>query len=231
MIYLYYGSDLAASRREFLRYKAGFPEGDVVSLSEDTKPAELISVLSCAPLFSSERNLTLEFFSASSPLLKDKNLSDYLSHLPSSSNLAFWVGTDLPESSVFLKTLKKLKAEIFQFKGKKAGSVFPFLTALLSGSRKSAYWELLKLLRDEQNEFFILTMITWQIRQLLTYLYNPKSPSIPAYTKSSLSRLSGRFSISQVEGIYRHLHRVDVKSKSGGDLVFELFKFVETVNE
>ncbi|MEK7611061.1 MAG: hypothetical protein AAB486_01645 [Patescibacteria group bacterium] len=230
MITLFYGPDLSSSRQEFLRFKAEFAPAEVVSLPEDTKAVAILAALETSPLFGPHRLFTIESFSGKVPLFKDSYFLDYLPRLPEGSAIVFWVGEGLLESSLFMKTLRSLKADVRQFKEKKAGSVFPFLAALLSGNRAAAYRDLISLIREEQNGFYILTMIAWQLRQLLTFCYDPRSPLISSFGRSSLSAIAKRYPVSRLEALYRRLHRTDRESKSGGDINFELFKFVETVN-
>lgn len=231
MINLFYGADLSSSRREFLRFKEGFSPAEVTLLSEDAKVISLLAALQATPLFGSRRLFTIESFSGKTALLKDTSFLEYLPRLPKEVTLGIWVGENLLESSLFLKALRKMKADVSLFKEKKGGSVFPFLASLLSGNRAAAYRDLTTLIREEQNEFYILTMIAWQLRQLLLYSYDPRSPLISSYSRTALSNIAKRYSLSRLEELYRSLHQVDRKSKSGSDINFELFKFVETINE
>lgn len=230
MITLFYGPDLSASRRAFLKFKGEFDSAEVTTLPEDTKVISILAALQATPLFGSRRLFTIESFSGKISLFKDNSFLDYLPYLPEEVNLGVWVGEGLLESSLILKTLRKLGANIHQFKEKKAGSIFPFLAALLSGNRAAAYRELITLVREEQNEFYILTMIAWQLRQLLIFCYDPRSPLISSFGRNALSTIAKRYPLPRLEELYRQLHQVDRESKSGGDVNFELFRFVETVN-
>lgn len=228
MIFLFYGPDLVASREALLKLRDNYLPGETISLSEDLPLGELQNSLVVTPFFSREKLVLVETASEKSPLLKNDGFFTLLGSKPGSTHVAVWVGGNLNSKGTVLKNFQALRSETQFFSAGPARNVFPFLTALIRKQRSRSLGELRALRCEGNNDFYLLTMIVWQLRALIRYASGDLKPS--AFQRPALEAAKGLFSSADLTQIYRDIYRADLGSKTGQkDLSLELFWLVERI--
>jgi DNA polymerase III delta subunit len=162
MIYLFHGDDVGASRQALLDLRKNYP-ADAVSVFEaqDLDSDELLRVLDTPAMFSEKRLIILEGKPPQS-VVNNPQLS-----VSGSATLAFWVREPLKASDKLLKWVRERDGEIRQFRERVPQHVFGFLDALGYKKRQKAFLELHRLLERGESPVYLLTMIVWQIRNLI----------------------------------------------------------------
>ncbi len=228
MIFLLYGDDLNASRQALLKIKGGYDPSEIFSLDDSKSLDELRNILSLTPFFAPEKLVVLEVPSEKSQLLNDDAFFTILGDKPLSSHVVVWLGGNLNSRSRIIKQLQELKAETRLFSGIPEKKVFPFLSALIRKQRARSFRELNALRLEGQNEHYLLTMIVWQLRQLMRFIDGNFKPS--PFQRPDLEAARKTFSPSDVANLYLQVYLADLEGKTGrSDLALNIYWLVERI--
>jgi len=162
MIILLHGENVSASREALVELKKNY-SADSVSVFDVKKfdADEFIRACQTPSLLSDRRLIVIEGKLPSSPHLLIS------SSLPSTTDVIFWLGEELKPSGKLFKQVKELGGQIRVFKEVVPKHVFCFLDALGYKNKQKAFLELHRLLDQGESPLYLLTMIEWQVRNLL----------------------------------------------------------------
>lgn len=135
------------------------------------------------------------------------NLQFTICNLQFAGTLILWFDYELPKSKVLEYT--KLGAQILYFPESKEITVFPFLDLLANNSQK-AFLELEKLKKGGFDIFYLLTMSSYLLRNLVATPNN-----VPQFVKDKLQRQRKNFNLEQITSIYKSMIEIEFKIKSG----------------
>ncbi len=227
MLYLLHGEDVGASREALLELKKSY-SSDSISVFDAKKLGadEFTRVYETPSLLSDRRLVIVE---GKTPTIQP------FSHLTvsSSTDVVFWLGEELKSSNKLFKQIKELGGQIRHFKPVVPKHVFGFLDALGYKNKKKCFLELHRLLDQGESPVYLLTMMVWQIRNLLRVkLYNeggPKPKMNPFVLRKAQSQMKN-FEEEELVGIFKNLLDAEVKLKTTQiDPVLVLDRLVSSV--
>lgn len=163
MILLLHGENTSASRQALIDLKKDYsPDSVSVFDAKDFDEDDFVRACKTPPLLSDRRLIIIEG-------------KPQLSTIPGSTDLVFWIGDELKPSDKLVKLVKELGGQVRVFKEAIPKHVFGFLDALSYKNKKRAFLELHRLLDQGEAPLYLLTMITWQVRNLLNVKCLPAS--------------------------------------------------------
>jgi DNA polymerase III delta subunit len=178
MLYLLHGENISASRQALVDLKKNY-SADSVSVFDAKKfdADEFVRACETPSLLSDRRLLVVEnklppatisrLFapsdSSSANLIQFNNLTIY-----PSIDLVFWLSEELKPSNKLFKLVKEAGGQIRRFRPTIPKHVFGFLDALGYKNKQKALLELHRLLDQGESPIYLLTMIVWQVRNLLS---------------------------------------------------------------
>lgn len=207
MIFLFHGEDAAASRDALVKLKNRYDPDAVVSFdAAKVERDAFFTVLESVPLFAEKGLVAVE---------GELTRFDAFPSARSSADIAFWSGTELSASSKLLKFVKDRKGEVKNFKEIIPRNIFTFLDALSSRDKRKSFLECHRLLDAGEAPLYILTMIAWQMRNLLCFkLSSPHLPKLKPFVRGKLSRQAPNFAEKELVGIMRRILLSDVALKT-----------------
>ena len=227
MLYLLHGENVSASRQALLDLKKNY-SSDSISVFDAKKfdADEFTRVYETPSLLSDRRLIVIE---GKTPTIQPFNRLT----ISSSTDLIFWIGEQLKPSNKLFKLVKELGGQIRAFKPALPKHVFGFLDALGYKNKKKSFLELHRLLDQGESPVYLLTMIVWQIRNLLRVrLYNhpaitsrdacigerynnggPKPKMNPFVLRKATSQVKN-FEGEELVGIFRRLLKAEVALKT-----------------
>lgn len=226
MLFLLHGSDTSSSRQALLDLKKNYtPDSINVFDAKNFDPHELVRVCETPAMLSDRRLVILEGkFSLST-------VNDQLSTVPPTTDLVFWTEEELKPSSKLVKLVRDSGGQIRLFKEKIPKHVFGFLDALGYKNKKKAFLELHRLLDQGDAPLYLLTMIVWQVRNLLrTQSAKGKVQSLHPYVFRKLKQQVKNFTADELSEIFRILLDAEVKLKTSRlDSVLILDQLVDKI--
>lgn len=213
MIYLLHGEDVGASREALIELKKNY-SSDSVSIFDAKKfDADEFTRAYETPSLLSDRRLVIIEGKLPSSTINHQQLT-----ISNTADLVFWLGEELKSSHKLFKLVKELGGQIRPFKPTIPKHVFGFLDALGYKNKQKSFLELHRLLDQGESPIYLLTMIVWQIRNLLRVkLYNnggePKPKMNPFVLRKAQSQVKN-FGEEELVGIYRKLLDAEIKLKT-----------------
>ena len=217
MIYLFHGEHQGASRQALTELKKNYPSS-AVSIFEaaSVDPWELFRSLKTPALFSPKRLIILEGKPALELL---ERLDVGANNAEVTADLAIWVGEELKPSDQLWRWIKEKGGTIKLFRHTVPQHVFGLLDALSFKQQKKALLELHRLLARGESPFFLLSMINWQLRNLLWVKFAPSGkgalPKISPYVLKKLRASQNKFQSVELIRLYKKLLEAELKLKTG----------------
>ncbi len=200
-IFVYHGSGLTAISNAISKIKATFPPEAISEINgKNSSIDQAIMNVSTPGLFAEKRLLILENYT------EKVDVSDLKDD--SSTTVVFRFNKQLPATSVFLKSVKKLPSQIQEFSEADEISIFPFLDLL--GEKKSAAFGQFEKVYAEYGGQYILTMLYYFYRRTIVI---PKKT--PSFALQKLERQKRNFPLQKLTELYSYTLETDFKIKSG----------------
>lgn len=209
MFYLLHGTDVNSSRQALLDLKRKY-SSDSISTFDAMKldMDEFIRACETLPMLSERRLVILEGKPST------MQLSSRLT-LPTTTDLVFWTDEELKSSNKLLKLVKEAGGQIRLFREKVPRHVFGFLDALGYKNKRKAFLELHRLLDQGEAPLYLLTMIVWQIRNLLNVKFqNSNVKKMNPYVLRKVQNQVKKFEGDELVEIFRNLLDAEVKLKT-----------------
>lgn len=148
-----------------------------------------------------------------------KNVRDYIEVLkeaPKETTVVVVSNKALTKSNAFIKSAKGLGAKVLENNEVPKSNVYKFIDAVFEKNKKKSYRELTNLLQDGEDEFYIFSMIMFNLRNLAMYrLDAPEAKSLAPFIKSKLSKVSKEYDQKKLAEIYDEMYKMDLKMKTG----------------
>lgn len=225
MLFLLHGSDVSSSRQALLEIKKNYsPESVTTFAAEKFDSDELKRVSETPSMFSDRRLVVIEG--------KLPTTGYPLPTIPPATDLIFWIGEELKSSNKLVKLVRDSGGQVRLFRERIPRHVFGFLDALAYKNKKKAFLELHRLLDQGEAPLYLLTMIVWQFRNLLSVKVSTSqsvkgmNPYVLRKAQSQVKNFEGEELIS----IFKDLLNAEVKLKTSNfDPVFILDRLVNTL--
>lgn len=209
MLILLHGENVSSSREALIDLKRNYSP-DSVSVFDTKKFDEdkFARVCETPSMFAERRLVVVE---GKPPTIQP------FSHLAmsSSTDVVFWLGEQLKSSNKLFKLVKDLDGQVRHFRPTIPKHVFGFLDALGYKNKKKALLELHRLLEQGESPVYLLTMIVWQVRNLLKVKSEKlKVKGFHPYVLRKLRSQVNNFEEEELVGIFRGLLDTEVNLKT-----------------
>lgn len=175
---------------------------------------ELSEILNSFGLFSDPPLIVIDVSS-----MGRKNVSKHISLLveaPKETNTIILANKELPKSNAFIKASQELKAKTILSNVIPTSNIFRFIDNLFSKDRKGTYRELAKLIKSDEDPFYIFSMILYGVRNISYLKHNsPNISKIPSFKKRTITNQSKLFSNNDIRELYTHMYYLDKSVKTG----------------
>lgn len=168
---------------------------------EGKDTGEILTNLQSVSLFDTEERL----------IIVENPPEDFTNYTlnPAPCTLIFWFDHEVSDKKPILQSVKKNNGQIAFFPEAKEISVFPFLD-YLGNKDKRAYLEMDKLKKGGLDSQYLITMIFYLLRSLVS-----ANKNAPAFVKQKLARQKRNFSGNDLKDLYKYILETDFKIKSG----------------
>ncbi len=201
MIFVFHGEDQPSLREEFLRLKKDYAGGKFWN-----KPLPQLAVyLHSQSLFGKKEIVVIE----------DPDLGSLKKEF-----LKEWMIGGKDVAIIFSRRLNSFELERFGgarirgFAPRIPKNVFPFLDALVARKKAEALSEAHRLLREGSDLDYLLSMITWQLRNL-TRVKSGSIKGMKSYTIDKLRRFSDKWDEADLREAFSDLLKEDLRRKRG----------------
>lgn len=211
MFYLLHGENTSASRQALIDLKKNYsPDSVSIFDAKNLDFDELTRTLETPAMLAERRLVIIEGKPPAPTMEQFSNVT--ISDL---TDLVFWVGDELKTSDKLFKLVKAADGQVRIFKEAVPKNVFGFLDALGYKNKRRAFLELHRLLDGGQAPLYLLTMITWQIRNLLKIkLQSPDAKKMNPYVLRKVQSQTKNFEEEELVGIFKNILNAETKLKT-----------------
>lgn len=216
MIYLVHGDDFSKTRAAIVNQLKNKDKIDFVLSTESIK--EINRNLNSADLFGKTPAITIDITGTDKALLE--SLIDLFKDLDSGEiekrTIIVFSAKPLPKTNALVKVVAELKIKNIEFDTFPQSNVFNFVDALFNKNRVKAYKEYQNLKSDNQDDFYIFSMILWELRNIAQVKFTEvqdikMSPNVLSKSKNHAEL----FSEEQVIKLFDHMYQTDMQVKTG----------------
>lgn len=164
MVYLVHGENYSYSRKiiSSQQKKLGVETKTEVDL-EDVTPEQLKALCTYFDIFGTPPFIVFNISKAGR-----QNLEPYtkiITDVPQETTLIILSSKDLSSTNIFVKEAKNLGINVVRNQKIPESNIFRFIDALYKGNRFLTYKELSKLIKEDQDPFYIFSMILYGARK------------------------------------------------------------------
>ena len=216
MIYILHGDNLPKSRDFILDLERSL--GDCAKFefrALDTLSEKIEEVGLSVDMFGRPKLIVIDISGAGRMNLtgyKDvaKRISDY-------ANVVILSGSELTKGNEFIKSSQEIGAKIIINKTPATSNIFAFVDAVVAKNRSLSYLELKNLLLSGEDDIYLLTMLTYGLRNLSYAKFKSEAFSkIPPFAKNKVQSATSKYSEVGIKEIYKYFYDLDLKAKTGG---------------
>lgn len=213
MVSLLHGEDTVASRRFLLSLRNSFQEGPVYEFNGESLP-EFVRLSDGRDFFSPRKLVIVEFFKQSIP--KQIPYLQYLTGKPETTEVIFWVGSELSARCELLITGQRQGWRVKNFKGFNRRYVFDFVDAVFSRNSVLAFKSFCSILSRNENLFGIISLIVQRLRLLLWSKTNVSFfTNLKPFVRSRVEKQAALFSVEELVEALEKCSQVDSEIKVG----------------
>jgi DNA polymerase III delta subunit len=215
MIYLVHGEDVPKTRALIVNQQKKLKVETKTELEiNDTTPQTLESSIMSRSLFGDAPFILLDVTKAGR-----KKMDEYIEVLKKTSKdttVIIVAYKDLPKTNAFIKSQNALKLKIIKNEKIPSSNVFRFLDALADKSRKRTYRELSKLIKEDQDEMYLIAMVQYMFRNLAYGIFkSPQFNKINPYVKNKTKAQLKNFTQPEIKNLYNEIYNIDKNTKTG----------------
>ncbi len=210
MIYVLHGENTVLSRDFVLDLKRSNNAVLIEYQPQEASLDEITSKYFSVGLFAEKLAILID-------VTKDKTLDfpalgEALKKAKSPNILVFLSRATIPKTHPLLK----FGFDVKEFKEKFNASIFNFLDALFEKRKNDAYKELHSLISSGTDEFEILSMVSYGIRNISYEVYESSaSKNLHPFVKRKTSIQAKKYDKTQISGIFDFLYHFDLSAKTG----------------
>lgn len=215
MIFVIHGDNFSRTRKVVteLQQKLGVTNKQEADINNIT-PQQLKEMCGSYDLFSTPPFVVIDISGAGR-----KNLSEYMEVLkavPPEVNVVIQSNKELSKANIFIKNASGLKAKTVLSNIEPTSDVFKLIDALFTRNRKNTYKELRNLLNDDAEPYYILTMISYGLRNLAYAVTgSPLLNKMHPFAKSKALTQAKNYDENRLKELYALLYKTDKDMKTG----------------
>lgn len=188
----------------------------------DTTPPKFLDSARTFDIFQKPPFIVLRFAKSDDASLYYAVLKD----IPKETKVVLVCPFKLGLTHVFSKNPDKLTFKEASLNQKKNADIFRFVDALFLQKRNLAHAELVALTEENNDPFYIYSMILYGLRNVFYAKFNsPELAEMKDFTKRKAQSQAEKFTQQEVIELFAHMHELDKKVKTGETDV-ELMNFL-----
>lgn len=215
MIYIIHGENLAASRTQILNLqkKVGADSKREISINE-IAPEQLSDLCGAFDIFGKPPFIILDISDAGKT-----NLDGYIQRLSKISQkvvLIILSSKELSKSNAFIKFSQTTQVAVILSQKIPTSNIFKFIDAIFNQEKGGAYNELKNLISDNEDAFYLFTMILYGLRNVAFVKFNsPNINKMAPFTKSKSMSQAKKFTEDQILNLFKEMYKLDKNVKTG----------------
>ena len=215
MIYLVHGSDPSSSRKLIVnQFTNKNTQNKIEICAEDISPDRLFELVRTGDIFGNPPFIILDISN-----LLSQSATEFVSTVsktPKDATLIIYCSRALPAANVFLKSAAEFGIKVVESELKIESNVFKFVDALFEKNRTQTYLEMQKLLKEDNDHFYLFSMILYGLRNLLgASLSSKKFLSSKPFQKQKLEKQIKNFGSTDFSEIFEYYYNLEKKAKTG----------------
>lgn len=215
MIFVVHGQDYSKSRKIIVNQQNKLNVTHKVELLiEETSPAQLLESVSSFDIFGTPPFVIFNISKAAN--LNVDRYVEVAKKTPVKSTLIILSNKTLTKTNPFIKSLNANDTKIVENTLAESANIFTFVDNLFSKNRMGTYQELTKLLIDDNDPFYIFSMILYGLRNVThakfgSSEFEKKSP----FVRTKALSQAKNFTHSQLQDLFVTLYTIDKDLKTG----------------
>jgi len=229
MIYIVHGDDYPKSRRLIINQQKKLAMGLKTERDiSDTTPRELYETSCSFDIFGNAPFVVLNI-----PSTKVANAQDYIEimkKIPDKTVLIILCDRELGRTNAFYKSAPDLKARVVLNSEVQDSNIFKFVDNVFMKNKMGAYKELEKLHQEDANDFYIMSMLLYGLRNITHAKYHTDVfANKNSFVKNKAIAQANNFSTDEIRDLYLFMYDVDKKLKTG--LIDQELALVRTIEK
>jgi DNA polymerase III delta subunit len=213
MIYIVHGENIVKTRAQIANQQKKLKGVARVDLDvTQNTPEELENSLGAFGLFGEKPFVVLDATGLGRK--KPDAFVEVLKKAPKEAVTIVFSGKSLSKANGFLKNAGELDAKVLVNEKDPDSNVFKFIDAVFSKNRKRAYLELRNLMKEEQNEIYILAMLVYNLRNIALVKFGEEK-SISPFARTKSVNSAKKYTEEKVMELYGLFYSLDKKLKTG----------------
>jgi len=215
MLYIVHGENLSYSRNIILNQqkKLGFSNRTEIDISEVT-PQQLKDMTMSFDLFGKPPFIVFNISGAGR--MKLDEYVEALKRIPEQTTLIILSDKELSKTNAFIKNRSEIKAKIVLGQKKPSANIFKFIDFVYNKKRNQAYKELKNLLIEDQDPFYLFSMLIYGLRNIAFVKYgSPQTKKMSPFVKARATSQKRGFSDESFLRLYKELYELDKSMKTG----------------
>jgi DNA polymerase III delta subunit len=232
MIYIVHGDDYPKSRRLIINQQKKLAMGLKTEMDiSDTTPKELFETACSFDIFGNAPFVVLNI--PSTKVANAQNYIEVMKKIPEKTVLIILCDRELGRTNAFYKSGPELKAKVVLNAEAQDSNVFKFVDQVFMKNKRGAYKELEKLHQEDTNDFYILSMLNYGLRNITHAKYHTDDFSKKSsFIKNKAVAQADNFSVEEIRNLYTFMYEVDKKLKTGlMDHEVALVRTIEKITE
>ncbi len=215
MIYIVHGTDYSKSRKLIINQKNNSASEHIIEKNiEDIEPRELYENLVSFDLFGNPPFVVLKV-----PGTKIAGFDAYaevIKKTPDTATLIILASGTLGNSNDFIKTAAKFKAKVISNTKETKSNVFDFVDSVFYKNRFKAYEEYKTLIDEDNDPFYIFSMILYGLRNVTHAKFNTNEFQVKkGYGRDKSERQANNFTKFEILNIFKECYKTDKDLKTG----------------
>lgn len=213
MIYIVHGEDNSKSRALILNQQKKL---NIINkkevLLDDIDIKELEIMLNSNSLFGEPAFFVIDITKTKG----DEKHIEILSKKPNETVVILYSEKTLTKTNIFIKNMNLLNAKVVENTIVHNENIFKFVDVLFSKNRQETYKEYEKLIKANTDDFYIMSMIYYGMRNIAKCIYNsPSFEKSSPFTKTKTIQQSKKYNEVQIKNIYANLYKLEKEMKLG----------------
>ncbi|KKS21065.1 MAG: hypothetical protein UU80_C0035G0005 [candidate division WWE3 bacterium GW2011_GWA1_41_8] len=216
MIYIVHGENLSYSRNIILNQQKKLRVSSRTELSvADITPAQIKDMCHSFDLFGEPPFIVLDISQAGR--MKLDGYAEAVTGIPEQTTLIIMSDKELSQANAFIKNAAAIKAKVVLGIKKPSANIFKFVDMVYEKKREQAYKELRRLLEEDQDPFYLFSMLVFGLRNLsISKTESPLAAKMAPFIRSKAKKQAEGFSQESLKALYKEVYEMDKKMKTGG---------------
>ena len=215
MIYIVHGENAPQSRLLIANQqnKLGIETRMEFELSQTT-PQQLYETAISGDLFGNLPFIVLDITSANKQAVEP--YIETFKKIPDKANLIIYAQKTLPKTHPVMTELSALNARLITNNKEIESNIFKFVDNLFYKNRSVTYKELEKMIKEDADPFYTMSMIWYGLRTITNYIFQaPSVKNMKPFILGKAAKQAEGFSTESIKTLFTEMYELDKKTKLG----------------